>query len=384
MALLLGCGLAAVAQPSAQINGQDEEENPVVTAVPFLTITPDARSAALGDAGVAISSDANANFWNPAKLSFSEKRFGAAVSVTPWLQSLVGDMWISYLTGYTRLPDKVSTVSASLRYFNLGSMQFTDINQTVLANFTPKEWAFDVSYSRKLSNRFSMAVTGRFIRSNLSGSISTSNINSRPANTIAGDISAYWHNPDLMLGSKKAELALGATITNIGPKISYSNADNLDFIPTMLRVGAALTTELNPYNKITFTVDANKLMVPTPPIISDSTGAIIAGQDPDRNLLSGMFGSFADAPDGFSEELKEINIAGGVEYWYNNMFALRMGYFTEHRLKGFRQYLTFGAGLRFSKFGLDFAYLVASRRDHPLKDTIRFTLLIDMESTDDE
>ena len=371
----------AMAQPSSNINGQDENERPVVTAVPFLTITPDARSAAMGDVGVALSADANASYWNAAKLSFADKPIGASISVTPWLQKLVDDMWITYLTGYYRLPDKVSTVSGSMRYFSLGTMQFTDINGEIITDFTPKEWAFDVSYSRKLSNRFSMAVGGRFIRSNLSGSISNAgnNTTSKPANTIAGDISSYWRNPDLMIQGKKTEIALGLTVTNIGPKISYSNAQNLDFIPTTLRMGGAMTTELDPYNKLTLAFDATKLLVPTPPVRDDS-GNIIAGQDPDRGLLAGMFGSFSDAPDGFSEELKEFNMAVGAEYWYNNTLAIRAGYFNEHKLKGFRQYYTLGLGLRYSKVGFDFAYLVASRKDHPLKDTMRFSIMLNLDS----
>ncbi|MCS7004570.1 MAG: type IX secretion system outer membrane channel protein PorV [Cytophagales bacterium] len=371
-------------QVGQELIGQAEDSRPVVTAVPFLTITPDARAAGMGEAGVATSPDANATFWNPSKLAFVEGRIGVAASYTPWLQKIVQDMWIFYGSGYYRLNNQ-QTLGIGFRYFDLGEMQFIDANKNITAPPAfPREYAFDASYAMKLSKKFSMGVSARYIYSNLTGGISVPGADLRPGQSAAADISAYWTNPDLSLGGRPTTLSLGGSISNIGAKISYSNAAQQDFLPTNLRLGTALTTELDPFNKITFAFDINKLLVPTPPIygIDTATGKrfILKGKDPNRSLLSGMFGSFTDAPNGFKEEMREFIWTAAGEYWYNNLFALRGGFYHESRYKGNRQYFTLGLGLRYSKFGIDVAYLIATQRQHPLEDTLRFTLLFKLDS----
>lgn len=375
--LVLGISNVVLGQ-STQIQGQEQGGRPIITAVPFVSIAPDARSAGMGDAGVAISADANANYWNPAKLAFLEEEFGASLSFTPWLQKIVGDMSITYLSGYKKLT-KNQAVGFSMRYFDLGSIDFTDANRNIIAEFNPREFTFDATFAMKLSQRFSIAGTGRFIHSNLSGNITTgpNSNDTRPGNTAAVDLSAYYVNKDITLGSYTSELAFAANISNIGFKIAYSDDNQEDFIPTNLRLGTALTTDLDPYNKVTLAFDINKLLVPTPPLL-DSANNIIAGKSTDRGLFSGIFGSFSDAPDGFSEEIQELMYSVGVEYWYNNLFALRGGYFHENKNKGNRQYFTIGVGLRYQVFGLDFAYLIAKNRQNPLEDTLRFTLHVNL------
>lgn len=372
--------------PSTPISGQDEVSRAVLTSLPFLTIAPDARSAGMGDVGAATSPDANSTHWNAAKLAFIDKEIGASVSLTPWMQKIVGDMSLYYLSGYKKISPN-EAVAASLRYFDLGSMDFTDINRQLIQTVNPREYAFDVTYSRKLSQKFSMAVAGRFIRSNLNGDYSsgagTNNI--RPANTVAVDISAFYLNDELTLGNYKSSLAFGGSITNMGPKITYTDDSQRDFIPANLRLGTALTTEFDEFNKLTFAFDVNKLLVPTP-AVTDPNGNIIAGRDSEnRSWVSGMFISMADAPDGFSEEMQELMFATGVEYWYNDLVALRGGYFHENQRKGNRQYFTAGLGLRYQVFGIDFAYLISRRQNHPLEDTLRFTLIFNFnQKTDDE
>ncbi len=381
---LLAITTTAAFSQSTQIQGQAQGGRPVITAVPFVSIAPDARSAGMGDVGVAISPDANANYWNPAKLAFLEEEFGASLSFTPWLQKIVGDMSITYLSGYKKLT-KNQAIGISMRYFDLGSIEFTDANRTIIAEFNPREFTFDATFAMKLSQRLSIAGTGRFIHSNLSGNITTgpNSNDTRPGNTAAVDLSAYFVNNDLTLGAYTAQFALAANISNIGFKIAYSNENQQDFIPTNLRLGTALTTDLDPYNKVTLAFDVNKLLVPTPPLL-DEDGNIIAGKSTDRGLFSGMFGSFSDAPDGLSEEIQELMYSAGVEYWYNNLFALRGGYFHEHENKGNRQYFTVGIGLRYQVFGLDFAYLLAKNRQNPLEDTLRFTLHVNLSKSNQE
>ncbi|MBT33276.1 MAG: hypothetical protein CMO01_26745 [Thalassobius sp.] len=374
--------------PSTPIGGQTDESNPIVTAVPFLTIAPDARSAGMGDAGVAISPDVNAAYWNPSKLAFIKDNMGVSASVTPWLQKIVGDMALYYLSGYKKINNN-SAVSVSMRYFDLGDMQFTDINRNVIADFNPREFSFDASYAMKLSKRFSMGVTTRFIHSNLSGDYSngSSNTDTKPANSLAADISAYYVNDEIIIGGYSSKLSFGGNLSNMGPKITYSNEANKDFIPTNLRIGTAITTEFDTYNKLTFAFDINKLMVPTPPITAtDENGDeyVVAGKDySDKGWVEAMFLSVADAPDGLSEELSELMFATGLEYWYNDLVAVRGGYFHEARDKGNRQYFTLGVGLRYQVFGIDFSYLVSKTQNHPLSDTLRFSLLFNINGKSD-
>ncbi|AHM62562.1 hypothetical protein D770_21565 [Flammeovirgaceae bacterium 311] len=364
--------------------GQDTAARPIITAVPFLMIAPDARSGAMGDAGAAISPDANSAHWNVGKLVFAEKDFGASFSYTPWLGKIVDDMNLLYLSGFYKLDD-VQAIAFSLRYFDLGEIFLTEDGRTPTApNFRPQELALDASYSRKLSEKLGLGVTGRYIYSNLAGEVPIGNQIATPGNSIAADVGLFY-NSDLVLGARDGNLALAAVISNIGNKISYLDESTESFIPTNLRLGTAYTANLDPFNKITVAVDFNKLLVPTPPIYETdpNTGEYIRvngeyvverGQDPNRPLVNGIFTSVADAPDGFSEEMKEITISSGLEYWYNDLFAARAGYFWEHDLKGARKFFTLGIGLRYQIMNFDFAYLIPQQQQHPLAETLRFTL----------
>ncbi|NEN22807.1 type IX secretion system outer membrane channel protein PorV [Cryomorpha ignava] len=391
-----GLQMMATAQSVSGRNDEDEL-NAITTAVPFLLISPDSRSGAMGDAGVAVSSDANAQHWNPSKLAFSDDQMQISLSYSPWLRKLVDDMNLAYLSWFMKL-NKTSAVGASLRYFTLGDITFTDNNGQVIRPFRPAEFALDVSYSLQLSNRFSGGITARWINSNLTGGVGVSGADSKAANAFAVDIAGYYKNDDISFGDKDGELAFGMVISNIGNKISYTNTSQRDFLPANLRLGTALTIDLDQYNSISFVYDANKLLVPTPPIYDQTNPTqIIAGRDPDVGVAAGMFGSFNDAPgtpvydeqgnseviDGqltvkkgsvLREELREINHSVGMEYWYADQFAVRGGYFYEHPTKGNRQYFTIGAGFRYNVFGLDLSYLIATRQQNPLANTLRFTL----------
>lgn len=367
------------------IVGQNDNNRVITTAVPFLSITPDARAGAMGDAGVATSADANSIHWNPAKLVFIDYNIGFSLSYSPWLSKIINDMSLSYLSGFYKISQE-QAVAVSLRYFDLGDIIFTDNSNTNQGTFNPKEIAVDASYSRKLTEFLSLGVTARYVHSNLTAGYISSTTPAKPGNTAAVDVAIYYTKE-----FQNSNLSLGGNISNIGAKLSYSNEANKDFIPINLRIGSAYTYYLDPYNSLTFALDLNKLLVPTPPIYArDANGTILVdpgtgkpiierGKDPNRPLLSGMFGSFADAPDGFSEEMQEIMIAFGTEYWYNNTFAGRVGYFYENSTKGNRKYLTLGLGFRYNVFGIDFAYLVPQKQDHPLAETLRFSLIFNFQ-----
>lgn len=387
--ILISCALfAGISSMQAQVNvaGQDTSRRVITTAVPFLSIATDARAGGMGDVGVATSPDANSTHWNIAKLAYIENDIGFSLSYTPWLGKIIDDMSLSYLTGYYKI-NKEQAVGLSLSYFDLGDIQFTDEYGAALQNFNPREFSFSGSYSRLLSENMSLGVTLKYIRSNLTGNVFSSTNDGQAGVSIAGDIGWYW-NKDL---GQKSNLALGATITDIGNKITYSNDDQKEFIPTTLRFGSAYKLNLDPYNSLTFALDFSKLMVPSPPVyVVDENGRVVydqngdpeiaRGKDPNRSLISGMFGSFTDAPDGASEEFKEVMIGTGIEYWYKNLFAVRGGYFYEHYDKGDRKYFTMGLGLKYNVFGVDFAYLVPMEREHPLAETLRFTLKFDFNN----
>ena len=368
----------------------DEDHTPriVSTAVPFLMISPDARGSSMGDVGAATTPDVNAAHWNPAKLAFINKDASVSMSYTPWLAHLIHDMSISHLSGFYKLT-KEQAVGIHLRYFDLGSITFTQGPGMVVGEFNPHEFAIGGTYSRVLvENTFGIGISARYVNSNLNEHILISNNDDiKPGKTVAADIGAYY-NKDIY--NTNSNLAFGVIMSNLGAKISYSNDENKQFIPTNLRLGSAFTTNLDPFNSLTLAVDFNKLMAPTPPAYEiDSTGSFVLdangnkviakGKDPDRTLLSGMFGSFLDAPGGFAEELKEVTISIGGEYWYDDVFAARIGYFNEHVHKGNRKFFTFGLGLRYQVVGLDFAYLVPTRDDHPLAETLRFSLMLNWE-----
>lgn len=364
------------------ILGADEKFRPITTAVPFLTITPDARHAALGDAGVASSPDASATYWNPAKLAFFESAYGGSFSYTPWLGKITNDMWIAYLNGYYKIT-REQTIGVSMKYFDMGDFYARSLENIDEGTFNPRDFAFDFTYSRLLTENFSVGLTGRFIHSNLLGNYNgTSIVDTKPGNSVAADIGVYYNTA--LKGAKTHTLSLGAVISNIGPKLSNSNDDNRSPLPTNLKLGAAYSIDLDPFNSFTFLLDFNKLMIPSPQLETDSNGNPIM-VIPNKSLISGMFSSFTDAPDGFSEEMKEIILNMGVEYWYNQTFAGRVGYFSEAQLKGNRKYLTVGLGFRKNKFGLDIAYLVpTNKREHPLAETIRFGVLLKMPSNTKE
>ncbi len=365
----------------SQANAQDKSNllgqlNTITTAVPFLMISPDARAGGMGDAGVASEPDAHSIHWNPAKMSFYNGKGIGSVSYTPWLRSLVNDIYLAYATGYIK-PSPDQAIGGSIRYFSLGQIDFTDVNGGSLGSFNPSEFALDVAYSRKLSEDFSGGIALRYIHSNLTGGIPVpGGISSKAGNSVAADVAVYYQK-DVEVGKKPAVFSWGVAITNIGSKISYTETGDKDFIPINLRLGPSLKLKLNDYNELAFNLDFNKLLVPTPPIYSsDSIGnsLIIYGKDPKVGVAAGIFQSFSDAPDGFKEELKEINIAGGMEYWYDKQFAFRTGYFFESAQKGNRKYFTLGAGLRYSVFGLDFSYLIPTQQRNPLENTLRFSL----------
>jgi hypothetical protein len=394
LAVSLIAGTTQAQLGTDQLSGYDPATsiNTVTTAVPFLMISPDARSGALGDAGGALTPDANSIHWNMSKLAFIKKKAGFSVSYTPWLRALVPDINLAYLSYYNKLKGD-QAISASLRYFSLGDITFTDIVGNTIGQFKPNEFALDLGYARKFSDRWSGGLTLRYIYSNLTGGVSLSDgQGTKAGQSVAADLSTYYRNDELEVGGKDAEYSTGIVISNIGAKISYTESGRRDFIPTNLRWGNQFKINLDDYNSLAILVDFNKLMVPTPPIyaVDDSTGqpikdqngnfVIAKGKDPNRGLVNGLFTSFADAPGGFREEIKEINYSIGLEYWYDNQFAVRAGYFHEPRTKGNRQYFTLGAGLRYSVFGLDFAYLIATQQRNPLENTLRFTLHFDFDS----
>ena len=363
--------------------------NTITTAVPFLLITPDSRAGAMGDVGVATSPDANAMHWNPAKLSFAEDDIGVAVSYVPWLRALVTDIDLSYIGAYTKI-NRFDAVGFELRYFSLGNITFTDGTGQTIGTFDPNELALGLAYSRKLSRSLSLAISGRYIYSNLTGGQNVGELATDPGQAIAADLSTFYTQP-VYIFSKDSRFSLGLNISNMGNKISYTLTDTRDFIPVNLRLGTDLTTAFDEYNKMSIAIDFNKLLVPTPPYY-DENGNILAGKDPEVAVVSGMFQSFNDAPgvdengnpipNGvFKEEMREINVSGGIEYWYANQFAMRAGYFSEANSKGGRHYLTFGAGVQYNVFAMDFSYLVNTSNfggANPLANTMRFTLLFDL------
>lgn len=372
-------------QPTTEpdiIGREKGESNPITTAVPFLLIAPESRGGGMGDAGVATTPDVNSLHYNPAKYAFLEKDLGVAVSYSPWLRALVPDINLAYIAGYKRI-DKAQVVGVSLRYFSLGSITFTNEYAQTIKDFTPNEFAVDGTYSRLFSENISGAVGLRYIYSNLAGGISVGGAESHPGNSIATDVSFYYQK-NIEIQKKKSKIAFGANVSNVGAKISYTDNADKDFIPMNLKLGTALTTELDDYNSVMFTVEVNKLLVPTPPIYDRDpvTGEMIItnGKDPNVAIASGMLQSFNDAPGGFNEELREFTISYGAEYWYSKQFALRAGYFHEDQNKGNRNFFTFGLGLRLNVFGLDFAYLIPTHmRNNPLANTLRFTLTFDFE-----
>ena len=349
--------------------------NTITTAVPFLLIGPDSRSGAMGDVGVATSADSYSLHWNPSKLIFADGDLGMSVSYVPWLRALVPDINLSYIGGFKKL-NKNEAVGVELRYFSLGDITFTNTEGDVVGQYKPNEFAIGSAYSRKLSDLFSLAISGRYIYSNLTGGQYAGSIATKAGQAIAADVSGFYTKP-ISIAKKDMDFSLGLNISNIGSKIAYSETSTRDFIPINLRFGSAVSSDLDDYNKLSIALDINKLLVPTPPRYN-SDGDIIEGKDPDVAVVSGIFQSFGDAPGGFKEEMREINYSVGSEYWYNDQFAIRAGYFFEHNTKGGRKFFTFGSGLKYNVFILDFSYLVNASRaingTNPLANTMRFSM----------
>ncbi len=353
--------------------------NAIQTVVPFLTIAPDSRAGAMGDAGVATSPDIYSMHWNPSKFAFIDGNGGIGISYSPWLRNLVPDINIAYLTGYKRIDTK-QVIAASLLYSSLGDVPFTDEFGNLERTFSPNEFAIDAAYARLFSENISGSIAFRFIYSNLTGGSYSGGVATRPGISFASDISGYYQKK-ITLFSKDAQLGVGLNFSNIGTKMSYSQSQTSDFIPMNMRIGASATINLDTYNKISLTLDLNKLLVPTPPIYSSAKpDSIIKGKDPNVSVPVAIFQSFFDAPGGFKEEMHEITYSTGIEYWYNNQFALRGGYFYEDPSKGNRKYFTAGAGFRLKAFTLDFSYLMPLAQNHPLAHTLRFSLAFDFNA----
>ncbi len=368
--LITTIGFASQAQTTL-VSGQVNAGRIPTPTLLFLNVAPDARSAAMGDAGVALSVDANAIHWNTAKLATTDKKMGFSLSYTPWLRNLVNDMALYNVAGYT-VTKKNLVFGFAIDYFDQGMFQATLDNGTSAGNFNSKEFAIGISHARKLSPALSLGMNLKYINSNLLGNYQGSGGVSnalKPAQTVAADISVFYAKPSV--GPWK--YSYGLTLSNISGKVTYGGTER-NFIPTNLRVGMAATHEIDDLNKLTFTVDFNKLMVPTPPAYEN--GKMIGTDPATVSAIGGIFGSLADAPDGIGEEIKEVTTSVGAEYLFNNAFALRTGYFHESEMKGNRKYFTFGLGFKMdSKYGLDFAYLVPSGQGSPLANTLRLTLI---------
>ena len=363
--------------------------NTITTAVPFLMIAPDSRSGALGDAGVALSPDGNSLHWNPAKMAFSENELEVSLSYAPWLRALVDDMNLAYLTMVKKI-NKRQSYGLALRHFSLGNITFTDAVGTTIRDFQPAELSLDAGFSQKFTDKFSGGFAGRFVHSNLTGGTSVMGAESKPGISVAADVSMFYTNPNANWGDKKGSFNFGMNISNIGSKMSYTETAARDFIPANLRIGSAYTMKVDDYNEITFTIDANKLLVPTAPVYAQNSTDIVSGFNNDVGVATGIIQSFYDAPgivtfndDGtfqvdqgsvFREEMREINLGGGIEYNFADVFAFRTGYFYEHYSKGNRQFITMGAGIKYTVFTIDLSYLVSTTQQNPLANTLRFTL----------
>lgn len=379
--LFTGCCVSHSAVAQFGLNGQDTSYRVLTTAVPFLSISPDARAAGMGDAGAATTPDANATYWNPAKLVFAPADRGVSVSYSPWLRRLVGGMSLSYLSAYTKL-DENQAVALAVNYFNLGEFALKDNNGLGAGDFRPREFSAAATYARRISGVLSLAASLRYIYSDLYGNLAaSSSLAAQGGNAVSGDLGLYFRTTAPEIGHP-VQASFGAVLSNLGTRINYGNGQS-NYLPATLRVGGQLgfTVGASQFN---FALDLSKWLVPTPPVYETRNGVvqrtpdgrpiIRQGQNPGRPYMSAVFGSFGDAPDGLNEELQEVMAAMGGEYIFNNMLMFRAGYFYESRAKGGRQYFTTGAGARFGMLGLDAAYLIPVQQNHPLGETIRFSV----------
>jgi hypothetical protein len=392
----------AFAQPTggSGVTDNDLQLNTITTSLPFMAITPDSRAGGMGDAGTALSANSTSVYWNTSLLSFAKQKSEVSLSYTPWLRQLTNDIHLSYLAGYKQL-NKVHSIGGALRYFSLGEITFTDINGDVLRDDKPSEFELVGAYAFKLADRFSIGVNGKFAYSNLTGGLTVAGVNTKPGVVGAADLSFSYFNDDAHIGSTDGTYTFGMTINNIGNKVAYSELSRRDFIPMNLKIGNSFLAEFDEYNKVTFSVDLQRLLVPTPAIYKLINGdyVMLAGMNGDVGIITSMMQSFYDAPgvlaedengdyiqnsDGtyqivkgtrLKEELAEINIAAGAEWWYSDVLALRGGVFYENKNKGNRQFLNLGASLKYNMFTIDFSYLASlNGRQSPLANTLRFTL----------
>ncbi len=376
IALTAGVVFTAQAQ-SVGGNSSNSTKNYISTGAPILLNAPDAGSSALGDAGVASTPDANSSHWNNAKFVFADQKFGLTTTYTPWLHNLgVSDLTYLYLGGYYKFGNR-SAVAASLTYFSMGEIQHTGETGENLGEFYPNEFAFDITYSMKLSDNLSLGASGRYIRSDLTNGMDMGTTTTKAGTALSADVGMYYQS-DWQRGQ---QYAFGIHVSNLGNKLSYSDDDNEnEFLPANLRIGGRYSYEVNEYNKLNFLLDFNKLLVPTPPTAEEDGNRYYESLADYRNTgsIAGVFNSFMDAPGGFAEELKEVSAGIGAEYWYANQFAARAGYYYEHRDKGDRRYLTLGAGIRYNMLALDLSYLVPTSAfsQNPLANTIRISLSV--------
>lgn len=376
----------------------DLQLNTITTALPFLSITPDSRAGGMGEAGTALSGNSTSIYWNTSMLSFAEKKAEIGISYVPWLRKITNDINLSYLSGYTKLNER-HTIGGGIRYFSLGQITFTDASGDILREDKPSEFSLIGAYAFKLNDKLSVGLNGKFAYSNLTGGLVTGGTDTRPGIIGATDLSFTYFNPNAKLGSDEGQFIFATTLNNIGNKVAYSELARRDFIPMNLKIASSYKADLDKYNSVLLALEFQKLLVPTPPVFDIDGTTIISGRNNDVGVIAGLLQSFYDAPgvvekdengdyiqndDGsyqikkgsrLKEELTEINIATGLEYWYNNVFALRTGFFYENRNKGNRRYINFGAGFNYNNLGIDMSYLVSvSGQDSPLANTLRFTL----------
>ncbi len=374
-ACLTGILTGVAAQGSGGITKDllGSELNSIQTTVPFITISPDSRAGAMGDLGVATSPDVNSQHWNAAKYIFSKDKSGVSLAYTPWLRNLVNDINLAYLSAFYHVDDR-QAISGSLKYFSMGEIIFRNMEGVETGEYTPNEFALDLGYSRLLSEYMSTALVLRFIRSDITGGGSVDGQQYNAGYSFAADLGLYYQRP-VGLGGMDGEFAWGLNFSNLGTKISYTEGSDKQFIPANLRLGARYTIDIDEYNSFTLAVDLNKLLVPTPPKMSTSGDTVLFGKKIPNSLPLSWIQSFYDAPGGFKEEMKEFMISTGVEYWYHDQFAMRLGYFNESDTKGNRKFFTAGIGLKFNVFFLDFSYLISTKgKNNPLANTMRFTL----------
>jgi len=398
-----------LAQPTGGSGASDNDLqlNTITTALPFMAITPDSRAGGMGDAGTALSPTSTSVYWNTSMISFAKEKSELSLSYTPWLRQLTNDIHLSYLSFYYKV-NRLHSIGGALRYFSLGEITFTDASGNVIRDDKPSEFEITGAYAFRLSDKFSIGLNGKFAYSNLTGGLTVGGVNTKAGIVGGTDLSFTYYNEDANIGKTKGSYTFATTINNIGNKVAYSELSKRDFIPMNLKIGNAYKADFDKYNSVTFALDLQKLLVPTPAYydVIDGTYTMISGKSNDVGVISGMIQSFYDAPgapltdadgkyiqnsDGsyqvkkgskLIEELTEINIAGGLEWWYNNVLAVRGGVFYENKNKGNRQYINLGASFKYNMFGIDFSYLASiSGRQSPLANTLRFTLRLNLDGS---